>query len=426
VDRQGKNMNKNLIPVITIVLLIISIGLLGYSGKITVCGFKIFLPELVLVILTFIGTPFLLFSRNKIDIKYLLLPLVVLNLMVVSSIFSIKPIVSFKETLRWGEIFAAFFLTAHLVRRPGDVKVILLVIILMGIFQSLWGMMMLNNGAEGRIITGYFDNPNFLSQYLNFSLPLTLALLFSEKDFGWKIGWIYCLIIIGVSLYLTRSRGSWVSNGCVAGLFSLIYLYQKTGKEIFMRIQRRIISVSFTGLMILFFILLFTVSLAPGLTEGVLKETESGVYKHANSRFYYYATGLRIIEDFPLIGVGGNLYNQVAPYYIPFYIPKDLSEELKTTHPHNLYIKLAAENGILTLLAFLFFLSRAGKDILSALPALKGERRWLLAGTGGSTLVWLLHVMVEIGTSHFLGIQWGIIFGLAISLKRIEWENEKE
>jgi O-antigen ligase len=385
---------KNLILLIVIILLIASIGSSGYSAKITVHGFKIFIPELILFVWALIGIPYLLSSRRSIDRKYLLLALMVLGLMAVSSVFSIQPVVSFKETLRWGEIFAAFFLTAHLVRKPGDVKVILLVIILMGIFQSLWGMMMLNNGAGGRIITGYFDNPNFLSQYLNFSLPLALAFLFSEKDFGWKIGWIYCLIIIGVSLYLTRSRGSWVSNGCVAGLFSLIYLYQKTGKEIFMRIQTKIISVSFTGLMILFFILLFAVSLAPGLTEAVLKETESRASKDASSRFYYYATGLRIIEDFPLVGVGGNLYNQVAPYYIPFYTPKDWSEELKTTHLHNLYIKLAAENGILTLLAFLFFLSRAGKDILSALPALKGERRWLLAGTGGSTLVWLLHVMV--------------------------------
>jgi len=414
---------KNLIPLIVIILLIASIGSSGYSAKITVHGFKIFIPELILFVWALIGIPYLLSSRRSIDRKYLLLALMVLGLMAVSSVFSIQPVVSFKETLRWGEIFSAFFLAAHLVRRPVDVKVILLVIILMGIFQSLWGMKLLSDtGLSGGLVTPYFDNPNQMGLYLDFSLPLIAAFLFGTKDIWWRIWWAYCFLLIGLGLCLTRSRGALISNGIVIVLFSLIFLYQRTGKSIFMDILRRVVCLSFWGLTFLFFAFFLLVAFAPGLTERLLKETESGRANLMSSRLYFYVTGYQIIEDFPLTGVGGNLYREVAPYYIPYYAPKEYHEELKKYHLHNLYLKMAAENGLLTLLAFLFLLYSVAKDMFRSFFVVRGENYWLLAGAGGSAMAWLLHNIVDEGFS-FVAIQLGIFLGLIVSMKKYEFEN---
>jgi hypothetical protein len=418
IKREDLLKKVTFIPVVTLLLLVLSIGIFFYSKMITIHGFKIFLPEMSLVAVVLAGIPSLLLLKEKIDLKYLLMPLILLGFMSISSILSIKPVVSFKETLRWAEILVAFFFTLHLVKRAGEVKAILVAIILMGIFQSLWGMKLLSDLPAGeRMFSRYFDNPNLLALYLDFSPTLIVALFFAEKKTGWRIWCLSSLVVIGMSLYLTRTLGSRISNGFVLVLFFLAFLYRKTGKELILRILKAVVSLFFKGLIILFFLFLFIVSFSPGLTENLLKKTESGILSHLSSRFYFYTTGFHIIEDFPLTGVGGNLYKEVAPYYIPFYAPKEWTEVLKTYHLHSLFIKIAAENGLLTLLAFLFFLSCVGKDVFSALLVLKGERYWLLVGVAGSILTWLLHNILDEGFS-LMGMQWGILLGLAVSMKK--------
>ncbi len=411
-----KGILKHYIPLAMVILLILSIGLFHYSTKITISGFKIFLPELIILILVSIGLFYFLFLGAETDKKYLLLSLLVLGWMSVSSIFSIKPVVSFKETLRWAEIFIAFLFTLNFIRTVKETKVILIVTILMGLFHFLWGMKRLNDtGSLEGFITRYFDNPNQLALYFDLSLPLTLAFFFSEKKIWWKIWWVYCFLFIGMGLYITQSRGGWISNALSLPVFALIYLFQKTGKNFFNRLLKRLVSLSFIGMIVLFFSLLFFVSFAPGLTEKGLKRIESGRLSDANSRLYFYVTGYQIVEDFPLIGIGGNLLKEVVPYYYPYYGPKGNLEPFIILH--NLNLKMAAENGLLTFLAFLLFLSHIGKDLLIALSPHKNERYWLLTGAGGSVLVWLLHNMVDEGFS-FMAVHWGILLGCALGLTR--------
>ena len=420
IKRENLLQKATYLPLITIISVIFSIGLFFYSMKITVHGFKIFMPEISLVAFTLVGIPSLLLSKVKIDLKYLLITLVLLGLMSLSSFLSIKPMVSFKEALRWAEILVAFFLTLHLVRRVGEVKAILTAIVLMGIFQSLWGMKLLSSlPPGGRLVTPYFDNPNLLALYLDFSPLLIAGLFFAKKELQWRIGWVYCLAVVGTSLYLTGTLGSRISNGFVLVLFFLAFLYQKTGKERILRILKAVVSLFFKGLIVLFFLFLFIVSFFPGLTESLLKKTETGILSHLSSRFYFYTTGFQIIEDFPLTGVGGNLYKEVAPYYIPLYSPKKFTEALKTYHLHSLFFKIAAENGLVVLMVFLFFLSFVGKDVFSSLSVLEGERYWLMVGAAGSTLTWLLHNIMDEGFS-FMGIQWGILLGLAVAIKKVQ------
>ena len=417
--------NKNLFPLAGMVILIASIGLSWYSVLLTIHGFRIFLPEIILFLFGLIGVPYLLLQRGRIEIRYLVWPVVILGLMVISSALSLKPLVSFKETLRWGELFLAFFLALNFSWTAKEVKAILIVVIVLGILQALWGIKLLNSGASaGRLVSGYFDNANQMALCLDLSLVLTVAFFLGTRDFWWKIWWIYCFIFLGVSLFLTRSRGAELSNVFLLMLFSLALLYQKTGKQVCMGILRTTGSIFFRGVIILFFPLLLFVSFAPGSTERLLTKSLPEMDDALRSRLYYYTIGFRIIEDFPLFGVGGNLYKEVAPYYIPSYTPKDYVETLQKYELHNFYITIAAENGILTFMAFLFFLHAVGKDVFSSLLSLNGERFWLLAGAGGSALAWLLHNLVDEGFS-FTAIQWGILLGLAVSMKGIEPQIEK-
>jgi len=424
---KAKTIHKSFIPTILVLSLILSIGLLSYSKIITVLGFKVFIPELILLALTLYGISSLLTSRSKIEIKPLSGALIILALMSLSSILSPEPKVSFKEALRWGEIFVAFLFTLNLIRNMAEIKVILITILLTGILQALWGILTLIrfNPYEGTLVTEYFTNPNQLARYLDFSLPMIPALFLILRS-GWiRILCTLSFLFIGYCLYLTQSRGSWVSNAIVLILWCFPLLYRRTGHESILRVLKRIISFSFKGAIILFFCLLFLVILAPNFSERAVKHSEPFLGSGLTTRLYLYIAGFKIIEDFPLTGVGGNRYNQVALYYFPPSVSETFIENMKMSHVHNLYLKIALENGLLTLMAFLFFLYLVGRDILSSLPALKGERYWLLVGMGGGVLAWLLHNLVEVGTLHFLGVQWGLILGLAISLSRRETSEQK-
>ncbi len=418
-----KIFEKNLMPLVCVILLVLSVGLSYYSTKITIHGFKIFLPELILLASVLLGIVQCFLTGGLLHKKYALLSLLVLGLMTISSFLSIKPVVSFKETLRWAEMFAAFFFTLSFVKTARQAKIILIVIILMGLFHFFWGLKSLDEtGVLNGFVSGYFENPNQLALYFDFVLPLIAAFFFAERKIWWKIWWVYCFLFIGVGLYMTQSRGGWVSNVLVLLSLSLIFLFRKTGKGFFVSLLKRTISASFVGMIILFFILLFFVSFAPGLTERVMKRAESGRLSDASSRLYYYVTGYQVVEDFPLTGIGGNLLKEVVPYYYPFYGPKANLESF--IFLHNLYLKMAAENGLLTFLAFLLFLSHAGRDLFSFLTSRENDRYWLVAGAGGSVLAWLLHNMVDEGFS-FMAIQWGILLGLALSLRADESNARK-
>jgi hypothetical protein len=404
--------NRNLFPLIG------SIGLSWYSIMITVHGFKVFLPEIILFVFGLAGIPYLLLSQGKKEMKYWAWPITILSLMLISSLFSLKPVVSFKATLRWGECFLAFFLAVNFYWRAKEVRVLLIVMVLLGILQALWGIKLLNStSSAGGLVSRYLDNPNQMALALDLSLVLVVAFFFATGDVWWKIWWAYCFIFLGITLYLTRSRGAGISNVLVLGLFSLALLYEKTEKEAWMRMLEAIGSVFFKGVVIFFFALLFFVSFAPGSTEKLLKRSISKVDDSFGCRLYYYAIGYRIIEDFPLTGAGGNLYKEVVPYYLSSFTPQDYIETLKKYQLHSLYIMIASEYGILTLMAFFFFLSALGKDVFSSLLSLKGERFWLLTGAGGSVVVWLLHNLVDEGF-NFMAIQWGVLLGLAVSMTR--------
>jgi hypothetical protein len=327
---------------------------------------------------------------------------------------------SLKEGLRVGEMFIAFIFVSHLVKRIGWVKWILIFTLIMGVFYGLWGMKGLANLKDlgSSVSTHFFVNPNQIAMYLDLSFPLSVAFFFYSKNVKWKILCALCILAIGITLYLTLSRSSWVSNSCALVFLILALYHKKTGGNSSVRILKGTYSFSFIGMIILFFCFLFLVSFAPGVTEFLLKRAESELPTALSHRFYGFATGYRIIEDFPFLGIGGGIFTRLASFYYLPYTPKDVQDLFVTVHFHNHYIMVAVENGLLTLFAFLLFLYSAGKDILSSLFIIKDERYWLLAGTGGSVLSWAVHNMMDAGIP-FIGMQWGILLGLGVAMTKM-------
>ncbi len=125
-----------------------------------------------------------------------------------------------------------------------------------------------------------------------------------------------------------------------------------------------------------------------------------------------WRTGLRMIEDRPLFGVGPE---RVGPLFKQ-YKPEDVTElpDAYYGHLHNMYIHYAAERGLPALAALLWLLGKVLMDWTAALRRLapgRSERRFLLHGVVAATLGVMMTGCFDLtlGDSEILGAWLAIV-----------------
>lgn len=101
----------------------------------------------------------------------------------------------------------------------------------------------------------------------------------------------------------------------------------------------------------------------------------------STSRLYQWKEAIAIIEDFPILGTGPNTYTSIGSGY-------KIGGKV-ISYPHNSYLHMAAEVGILGLLSFFYILWRffgMGLNVVrrqEAVHAYNGDRYLLLGIMGG-------------------------------------------
>ena len=147
----------------------------------------------------------------------------------------------------------------------------------------------------------------------------------------------------------------------------------------------------------------------------------------AESRFYLWKAGAKIMQDHPLIGVGPN----ASRYYVPRYYEFVLENGRDVKALHNLFFEVGSENGIPGLCIFL---------LLYALPwlyvffnrhyFLERNQKWtpslciaVLAGIPGYLMASMFSSGALIESSYILPI---IACGLASSKEFLEQNDESQ
>ena len=124
----------------------------------------------------------------------------------------------------------------------------------------------------------------------------------------------------------------------------------------------------------------------------------------------WYA-GWQMFANNPILGVGiGNYPKAYETYSLPGW-PTGVG------HAHNYYLNLLAEGGLLTFVAFLFFLGIAWR--LAAVTWRRAPDTWgriLALGLMGSLAAFSAHSLVDSLFVHSIGILLGILFGLLSAL----------
>lgn len=293
------------------------------------------------------------------------------------------------QSLQWLVVCLTYtgllYLLATFVEGWGDVMKLRSVLIAMGLAQGLWALVQATQWGMPRP-TGTFFNPNFLAGYLAVICTMVLAVICYTKvplrGTFWAsrtsllrlMGPIGALVILLAAFFLAQSRGG--TAALIVGSSLVILL----------RFGRR-------GLLPL---CIFVVVV--GVIPNPIRDRIGAEHVHnpeAYARWQMWQSAAREIEEHPL-GVGLGLYRHVNSSYA-FPMEGGIVRYGKIAQrPHNEYLQIGVELGVIGLGIFLWGIALVIKDAEKLLRLrLIRRHRALVVGLCGGVAVILVQACVD-------------------------------
>ncbi|MBA3468104.1 MAG: O-antigen ligase family protein [Herpetosiphonaceae bacterium] len=339
---------------------------------------------------------------------------------------------SLKQVVRWILAFLAFVVTVVLVTTPRRAIGLIVVVLSVGVLEALVGLQQFIQGAGpfalGEQVRAYgtIGKPNTFAGFLGMIWPLgaacSVGLLWQWWQQRQRGGLLLAALLAGgatlvviAGIGVSFSRGAWL--GSLAGALAMLALVG----------GRRAVP--------LLALLLAIGGLAlaqPALLPGALTERLSSITDNLRifdagkvtvtddnfavvERMAHWQAGANMALDHPLIGVGPDNFNRAYPKY---FVGRWSESQ---GHAHNYYIHIAAEAGILGLIAYLILVGSVVATGWRALQATRGTP-WFMVAVGGCGIIAAVQVHSVFENLHVLnfGIHLSAIWGLlaALALRR--------
>ena len=327
-----------------------------------VVGPSISLLNILLIIITF----FINFKLEQIKIekKFLFYLLVILY---VYLIFNSFISIDYKEGiyrnlgfLRFIIIFIAINLFFKISKRQFKFLNIWSAIILIIIFDSFiefsFGKNLLGYGDDlyaDRVVSFFKDEPIVGAYLLGFNFIIVGYFFekFYKQNTKLKLALFLILFILVGCILITGER----SNGikAIIGLIIFLFLNNKISAKIKMSIF--LFSLVFTGLIISNSNYL-KVRYGQQLFSQLFDSNQRDQFIENNLYLKLYKSGFAVFRDYPIFGVGNKNYRVITTKNIETKINEDY---VLNTHPHQIYIELLSEHGLvgtIILLSIFFYL----------------------------------------------------------------------
>jgi len=351
---------------------------------------------------------------------------------------SVVPDRTLREGLLLLSCFLLGFLIVRTVRHRSQILRMASVLVGMGVFEALYGLLELYDGSPRILfyqksynldsVTGTFVNRNHLSGYLEMIIPLAIGMIvsrmnlfsssrlklrekvlrFSEKNFLTNVALFLSVLVMGLGVVFSKSR-----SGVV--IFVLIFLVFFGGtlliRERFGYHKRAIV----TSLQALF-ILTLGISLYVGINATVARFAMDKFLREQRPAFW--AETLRQFSRFPLFGTGLGTFPSVYPG----------SEEngvlMHIYHAHNDYLEYLSELGVLgTLLLFSAVFSMLFVAFRTWRKRRHPEVRGLAFGGFVSILAILLHSLTDFNMKIPANL---LLFSVVLSLTAAIVNSKRE
>ena len=286
-------------------------------------------------------------NRERIEVPRMFWPLAAYaGATLVASLFSVDPKISFEDSKQL-VLFAIIPITYRLFRGERSLTAVD-VVITVGAVNAIYGIVqygILDFDNVARRVQGN------LGHYMTYSGVIMLVaciavarVMFRRRDRIWAA---LVLPAVLVALVLTLSRNAWV--GACAGIGTLFLL--RDLRSVFR--MAALLPVAL-GLFIAFAPSAITDRLYSAVS---LKETHgdsvtsTSTVQSNRDRIAMIKSGLRIVRDNPLTGVGPDMVIQVYPHYRD---PGAVKQS--QPHLHDVPLQIAAERGLPALAAWLWFI----------------------------------------------------------------------
>jgi O-antigen ligase len=188
---------------------------------------------------------------------------------------------------------------------------------------------------------GPFVNRNHYAGFIDMIIPLSLGLVFTIKDREKQILYGFFSLVMGISIFLSLSRGGIISFFAGVAVFAIFLSWEKFG------IQKRWV------VLLSFVFALFSYLLYLGIDPIIDRFYETDLTRE--DRFTVWLGALNAFKDFYLTGSGLGTFINI----FPLYALKDMG--VIYDHAHSDYLEFILEAGIVgtvLLLLFLFFFVR--------------------------------------------------------------------
>lgn len=253
----------------------------------------------------------------------------------ISIFYSASLIISLAEWIRILSIFFLYILSFILIKNKTDFKKLIYTVILSSIipgiiafyqFFTQTGMTIIDEDITNRIF-GTFAHPNLFAYYLTLPIVLIIFLILNKEKYQIKNLTFYILFIFLFSLLtLTYTRGAWVVFLIV--IFTLgIVQYKK------------FLLGAIIGLILLY--LLF-----PPLNARVNNLFKYNPYSSIQWRINLWKDSLKYSQEKIMAGYGVGTSSKI--------ILEKRGIKFGSSDPHNDYLKILIENGILGIITYLF------------------------------------------------------------------------
>ena len=255
---------------------------------------------------------------------------------ILSLFYSYSPWSSRNEINRLFYYFAFFFLLVNTINYS-QVKILLNIIIISTFFVSIYGLTIYSLvGDPNYLIFSTFFNPNCLATYLIIALPLIIYQINTSENKMTKTRFILILIAVSLCLFLTGSRGAFISF--IVSYLIVIFLFRE--KIVLNRQKIFLLSI----FIILFLGLFFT---KPILQKKIFSFFDTQHRSHL-FRVLVWEGSLNIIKEHPLYGVGIGSFESVYPNF--------KLGGVNTKLVHNTYLQKLVEGGVVGFFLFIFII----------------------------------------------------------------------
>ena len=292
-----------------------------------------------------------------------------------SAVFSIHPSISLYDSKNLA-LFILIPIFFDVVRDLDDVKVVYGILIFAGVVSATYGLYQFFGSPNDLLrsrITG------FMGHWMTFSglLMILNVLLFSHLLFSQKHpAWFYpAFALLSLTLLLSLTRNAWL--GFLAASTVLIA----------MRRIRWIVALPVVVLIIFLGSILVFPSVVADRISNIFNPNETS----NRDRIQMMQSGWQIIRDYPLTGVGPDMIKVVYPRY------RAADSVLRNNqHLHNNVLQMAAENGVLTLIAWFWLIGMVLIDLIRwKRHTMNLEEQFMIHGTIGIVISLFVAGMFE-------------------------------